>query len=265
MRTFLIILLTVVLTGGIIGGGEYYYLKTKADREKDEYKQQIDQLKVEIDELKLVENNNTDNWNSYQAQELGLLFKYPSEWGEPYTHLENYSDQKELNNPYFDGQFYSICFSDGRYCAVGYLADYKTYESATESYYLGNEKSLDVKETGVEKNSQDETIGFVQKATVAGIKTRTKTLFYYLVEASGVGVRSQTYLNGKLDYPGILISAYYKDLSDVLSGVYDENGGKSEALENRATIELEALLNEKSNYQSQMNLYKIWLSTFSYI
>lgn len=265
MRTFLIILLSIILTGGVVGGGGYYYMKNKSDKDKKALQTEISNLQKQADELKIAKSGDTTNWKSYSSTELGLSFKYPEVWGEPYTHLEDYSDQKQLNNPYFAGRFYSVCFSEGKYCVVGYSADYKTYESAVDGYYIGDERSLDSAETDVVRDNKKSTIYFIQKATVAGVKTRTKTLFYYLSEASGVGVRSQTYLNSKItDYPGILISTYYKDLSESLNILYDKTGGKNDALEKKAEEELKALKGDTSTSQSQFSIYKLWLTTFSY-
>ncbi|PIP51132.1 hypothetical protein COX11_00165 [Candidatus Berkelbacteria bacterium CG23_combo_of_CG06-09_8_20_14_all_41_73] len=264
MKTFIIVLITILITGGVVGGGGYYYMKNKSDKDKKALQTEIKELQQQALELKIAKSGDTTNWKSYSSKELGLSFKYPEVWGEPYTHLEDYSDQKQLNNPYFAGRFYSVCFSEGRYCVVGYSADYKTYESAVDNYYIGDEKSLDTAETDVARDSKKSTISFIQKAAVAAVMTRTKTLFYYLSEASGVGARSQTYLNGKSDYPGLLISTYYKNLSDSLNILYDKTGGKNEALEKKAEEELKTLEGGTSNSQSQFNLYKTWLTTFSY-
>ena len=264
MKTFLIILITVLLTGGVVGGGGWWYMKDKATKEQQTLQTQISNLQKQADELKIANSGDTTSWKSYSSKELGLTFKYPEVWGEPVSHSEDYSSEK-LNNPSFAGRSYSVCFSEGEYCVFGYSADYKVYESAAGSYYIGDKKSLDVAETEVVKDSEKSTISFVQKAEAAGVKTSIKTYFYYLSEASGVGVSSLTFLNGKADYPGISISTHYEDLSKSLQGLYEQSGFESEALTKQAQDELTALKAGSSNYQIQSNLYKLWLGTFSYL
>jgi len=265
MKTFLIILITVLLTAGAAGGGGYYFMKNKTDKEKSLLQIQISNLQKQVDEQKIAKSANTTNWKSYSSDELGLSFKYPTVWGEPYAHLEDYSDQKELNNSYFAGKFYSVCFNKGEFCAVGFSADYKVYESAADSYYVGDKKSLDAAESDVVSDSEKSTISFIQKAEVAGVKTSTKTIFFYQAEASGIGLSSQTLLNSRTDYPGVSISTYYQGLSENLNKLYDVTGGKNDQLESEAEKELKALKSGTSDFQSQYNLYLLWLTTFSYL
>jgi len=262
MKTFLIILITFLVVGSATAGGGYWYLKHHPNKDKEILQAQVENLEKQVSELKI--GSDTSNWKSYSSKELGLAFKYPKEWGEPKIAQEDYA-KENLNNPYFAGKNYSVCFEDGKYCAIGFSADYKVYESAAGSYYVGDQKILDAAETDVAKDAKTSSISFVRKAEVAGVKTSTKTYFYYLSEAAGVGVSSLTFLNGKATYPGIVVSTHYQELSDSLQGLYDQKGVDSTELTKQATDELSALKAGSSNSQIQSNLYKTWLSTFQYL
>lgn len=91
-----IVIITIIITAAAAVGGAYYYLNNKAEGEKEDLQNQIDELNDQILDLQsqsskaddfsetttydesIIEDETAD-WETYTNDEYGFSFKYPSD------------------------------------------------------------------------------------------------------------------------------------------------------------------------------------------
>lgn len=118
------VIISIIITAIVVGGVAYYYLNNKAENEKADLQNQIDELEDQIldlqskssetnksDESETATEEETADWETYSNEEYGFSFKYPIDFkvtlneglpGGPELSInpqnENYEDNIDLMN-----------------------------------------------------------------------------------------------------------------------------------------------------------------------
>lgn len=148
MKKVLLIILLIVIVAGISGGGVYLWQTNKANINKQILQNQTDNLNKQIEingtssnqESKQVslETDNVANWKTYENKEIGISFKYPSEYGDFNLTIRNGGYSGKIytgefpNNKFFFVGGVTNDFSAGR---GGYFTDFVSYSYEGDKYY----------------------------------------------------------------------------------------------------------------------------------
>lgn len=257
-----------------------YFSKTNINKTNPEIKSEITPtITQQTTPTKIVDPT---GWTTYNSKELGLSFKYPNYWGEPTAFtIDDYNDKKKLPD-FLSGSAGKEIFIEFTFkmnsgstepneyeymnsvSIVGITKDYKfVYYGGTPLTYediFNDKKDLGLYETFSQEKGN---IYFTQKVTVANQKTTTKTSFDYLSEGSGVSIGSSTKLNGKNEYSGISISAFYDNFNKILNKYYD--GVEDKGIEPVVIKLLTGLKNGTSQDKEMTKLYKDYQTLLSSI
>ncbi len=84
-----IVILTIVITAVVAVGASYYYLNNKAEEEKTELQNQIDELKDQVSDLQAAEADTSTttevdddelSWKTYQNSKYGFSLTFGDKW-----------------------------------------------------------------------------------------------------------------------------------------------------------------------------------------
>lgn len=242
MSKKIFVIIGVIIILGLIGGGIYWWQKVRKDQ--------------------------TANWQTYRNNEIGIEFKYPSEFGLPEIEkVDNTDEQQDTNS----GRKIYLRFknNDNSYnwfSLQAYSQDYKGFMDIFA--FTGNDNLLSECPHPLTYNETGEVCKIID---LNGEKAIWKNIGFFDYECSAPSLRRQIYFNNKSSsiYKGLSLFFVLEDAEQKVVNLYncvDDQAEKNTFSE--AVIQSKNIMERKNlsdeDLQRLNTLDKI-LSTFRFI